>query len=307
MNVRTKTPAVRATPAAADSRIVRACEILRENPSESWPLARLAQRVGLSPYHLQRRFKAVVGVSPKAFLAAERIRVLKRQLRDGKTVIAASQDAGFSSSSRLQQTAERQLGMTPLTYRKGGEGERLSYASDETPLGTLLVAATDRGICSVTLGSKVAELLAGLEREFPEAEISPMPPRLRQQFSAWMHRLRSYLQGREATLGLPVDLRGTAFQLSVWQYLQKIPYGSVVTYAELARQVGRPRAVRAVANACAHNQVALVVPCHRVVRGDGAMGGYRWGVQRKRALLGMESAAAAGKLRPGDAAAPGRS
>jgi AraC family transcriptional regulator, regulatory protein of adaptative response / methylated-DNA-[protein]-cysteine methyltransferase len=307
MNVRSEPPFAPVASSGADPRIVRACEVLRRHPEESWPLARLAKRVGLSPSHLQRRFKAVVGVSPRAFQAAERLRVLKRQLRDGKPVMAASQDAGFSSSSRLQQTVDRQLGMTPRAYRRGGEGESVSYASEATPLGTLLIAATDRGLCSVQLGNSVDELLAALRREFPAAEISPMPSRLQPQFASWMQRLRGYIEGRKVTLGLPLDLRGTAFQLSVWHYLQTIPYGAVATYSDVARQIGRPRAIRAVANACAGNQVALVIPCHRVVRGDGSMGGYRWGVQRKQALLGMESAGAKRSVRQNAAMAPARS
>jgi AraC family transcriptional regulator of adaptative response/methylated-DNA-[protein]-cysteine methyltransferase len=197
--------------------------------------------------------------------------------------------------------------MTPRAYRRGGEGEVVSYATAATDLGTLLVAATDRGLCSVQFGSQTNELLANLRREFPAAQVSPMPAGQAPQFEAWMRQLRRHLQGLEVTLALPLDLRGTAFQLAVWRYLQKIPYGSVVTYGAIAQQLGRPRAVRAVANACAGNRIAVLIPCHRVVRGDGSMGGYRWGVRRKRALLEVESAAAGRGLKPNDAMAPARS
>ncbi|MFO1427538.1 MAG: methylated-DNA--[protein]-cysteine S-methyltransferase [Steroidobacteraceae bacterium] len=278
--------------AGADPRIARACELLAQRADEPWPLTRLARAVGLSPFHLQRRFKAEVGVSPKAFHAAQRVGEFKRRLRAGGRVTDALHAAGFSSTSRAYEAVDRRLGMTPLAYRGGGAGERISFAVGSTVQGPLLIAATDRGICSIQFGSDAGRLERLLRAEFPAAAIEPMPPGRRADFEAWMNHLDAHLEGREPRLDLPLDLRGTAFQVAVWRCLQQVPYGSVLSYAQLAQRLGRPSATRAVAGACARNRIALAVPCHRIVRGDGGLGGYRWGVQRKRALLAAEAGTA---------------
>lgn len=254
-------------------------------------LADLARRTGYSPFHLQRSFKAIVGSTPKEYQTAARLRTLKRELRNDAQVSDAIYEAGFGSGSRVYEKADGQLGMTPGEYRSGGKGLTISYASAQSPLGLLMIGATDRGICFLQFGESREKLAAELERQFPAAAVRAMPASHAPELEAWMAALNRHLRGLEPRLDLPLDVRGTAFQLIVWRYLQKLPYGEVRSYAEVAEAIGRRSAARAVARACAGNNVALLIPCHRVVRGTGELGGYRWGVQRKRVLLDTERAA----------------
>jgi AraC family transcriptional regulator, regulatory protein of adaptative response / methylated-DNA-[protein]-cysteine methyltransferase len=261
------------------------------NPEQPFRLSELAARTGYSAFHLQRSFKATIGSTPKEYQTAARLRSFKRELRNDAPVSEAIYHAGFGSGSRVYEKADGQLGMTPSEYRSGGEGLTIGYASGRTPLGLMMIGATDRGICFLQFGDADEPLRAELARQFSAASIQPMPATHQEQFDSWMAALNRHLRGIEPRLDLPLDVRGTAFQLIVWRYLQKLPYGEVRSYSEVAAAIGRPRAVRAVAGACAANKIALLIPCHRVVRGTGELGGYRWGIQRKRVLLDTERAA----------------
>jgi AraC family transcriptional regulator of adaptative response/methylated-DNA-[protein]-cysteine methyltransferase len=254
-------------------------------------LEQLSARSGLSPFHLQRSFKAAVGVTPKEYVEGCRLAALKEKLRSGHTVTDAIYEAGFGSSSRVYERVDTRLGMIPSEYRAGGKGVRISYVTVESPLGRMMVGATDRGLCFIQFAESEPELLAQLRKEYPAAELQPMQQPWSQQFRLWMRSLDRHLQGAEPGLDLPVEVRATAFQLKVWKFLQTIPYGSVHSYAEVAAAIGQPGATRAVASACARNTVAIVIPCHRVIRGDGTLGGYRWGLARKRTLIDQERAA----------------
>ena len=275
-------------------RMQKLCRYIESHAHEPLTLRILSRLAHLSPFHLQRSFKSVVGVTPKQYAEACRMKSLKQKLRGGRTVTEAVYDAGFGSGSRVYERVDTRLGMTPRQYRKGGAGVEISYASSPTPLGTMMIAATDRGLCSLQFGESETELRARLAKEYPAAKLSPMPPKRKGQFAEWIRALSRYLKGSDTALDLPLDVRGTAFQMKVWSYLQRIPYGEVQSYSEVAAGIGRPQAVRAVGSACAGNEVALVIPCHRVIRGDGGLGGYRWGLHRKRALIERERAVRAG-------------
>lgn len=279
------------TAADRQARIEDLCRYIRAHADERLCLAALAARAALSPQHLQRSFKAATGVTPRQYAEACRLARLKQRLRDTGSVAEAIYDAGFGSPSRVYERIGTRLGMTPRQYREGGRGLILSYALSDTPLGLLMIAATDRGLCFVQFGDSAEALRERLAREYPGAQIRPMEPAAQPQFLEWMRALAHYLQGARPRLDLPLDLAGTAFQMKVWVYLQRIPYGELRSYAQVAAAIGRPEAVRAVGSACAANRVGILVPCHRVLRGDGGLGGYRWGVERKRALIGLESAA----------------
>lgn len=288
-------------PSAAMAATVHA--LMREieaDPSRPLQLADLARRSGYSAAHLQRGFTAVAGSSPKAFQTAARMRLVKRSLRSPGSVTDAINTAGFGSSSRLYEKTEAVLGMTPTQYRRGGAGLSIRWATGETPRGRVLIGATDRGICWLAFGSSQGALLEELQREFPAAHLEPMPRASRPVFRRWMTALNDHLAGKLRHFDLPLDLHGSAFQLLVWRYLRTIPHGAVASYAEVAAGIDRPQAARAVARACAGNRVAVLVPCHRVVRGDGNLSGYRWGKARKRALLEAErrSQTDAGRQRP---------
>jgi AraC family transcriptional regulator of adaptative response/methylated-DNA-[protein]-cysteine methyltransferase len=265
---------------------VRACRAIEAREEGAPSLADLAAELGVSPHHLQRTFKSLTGVTPHQYAAALRARRLKSLLRAGEGVAAALYEAGYGSSSRLYEASDAQLGMTPATYRRGGRGMEIRYALLACPLGRLLVAATARGVCAVELGDDDETLAAALAAEYPAARIE----RGDGEFTGWVRPIAEYLAGgREGRgLDLPLDVQATAFELRVWEALRRIPYGETRTYGEVAAALGAPRAARAVARACAANPAALVTPCHRVVRADGAPGGYRWGEARKRALLEME-------------------
>ncbi|MBI1777646.1 MAG: bifunctional DNA-binding transcriptional regulator/O6-methylguanine-DNA methyltransferase Ada [Proteobacteria bacterium] len=265
------------------ARIAKACRVLDE-ADEPMTLAALGRKVGIAPHHLQRLFTRVVGVSPRAYWDARRLRRLKGELRAGESVTSALYGAGYGSSSRLYEKSGASLGMTPARYRQGGAGERVTYAIVASQLGRLLVAATARGVAMVALGESDRRLEAELAAELPGALLARDDSGL----GAWVGPLVKHLAGKLPHLDLPVDVRATAFQRQVWEALRTIPTGTTTTYRDLARQIGQPSAARAVARACATNPVAVVVPCHRVVRGDGALGGYRWGMERKQALLERE-------------------
>ncbi len=266
------------------------CRYIEQHADQALTLETLGKRVHLSPFHLQRRFKDATGVTPKQFIDACRLRKLRQDLRDGAAVTRAIQDAGYGSASRVYERAVTRLGMTPKQYRAGGAGIAISYASAPTELGLLMMGATDRGLCFVQFGDSEAALLARLRAEYPSAELAAMDDAMRPPFKHWMATLAEHLKGKAPSRALPLDLRGTAFQLRVWQHLQQIPSGELRSYSELAAAIGQPRAVRAVASACAANRVALLVPCHRVIRGDGSLGGYKWGLERKRILIDQERA-----------------
>ncbi len=272
-------------PPEAVRAVRRAVAFLEAHADTSVPLATLARVAGLSPFHFQRTFKKLVGVTPKKYADAQRADRLKALLKDGAPVASASFEAGYGSSSRAYAVAPRHLGTTPARYARGGKGLHVRFATVATPLGRLLVGATDRGVCFVTLGDSDRALETNLRREYPEALIEKAPAAL----TEWTERIARSLAESVDLSSIPLDLRATTFQRRVFEALRRIPRGETRSYAQLAEAIGRPTAVRAVASACARNPVALVVPCHRIVRSDGATGGYRWGEERKRALLEKES------------------
>jgi AraC family transcriptional regulator of adaptative response/methylated-DNA-[protein]-cysteine methyltransferase len=266
--------------------IQRACDIIRANPEERHTLGALAGRVGLSRFHFQRAFTRVVGISPRAFADACRLGQVKTALKKGERVTPALYDAGYGSSSRLYERAGSALGMTPATYRKGAPGVEIDFTIADSPLGRLLLAATARGVCRVMIGDDDRALENDLRDEYPNAVVRKNDRIL----SAQVRTLLDHLRGRSPHADLPLDVRATAFQWRVWRQLQAIPYGETRTYRQVAVSIGKPTATRAVARACATNPVALVIPCHRVVRTDGSIGGYRWGISRKEILLKKERA-----------------
>src|ERR1700678_200176 len=261
-----------------------------ENADEPMPLARLARQAHLSPAHLQRRFKAVLGVSPKAYQDAARLKRLKSGLKSGHSVLDSIADAGFQSTSRVYAAPTRNLVMPPSAYRAGGAGETIAYACRDTALGPLLMAATERGVCFAQFGKSESALEAQLGSEFPRATLLASDMADSPKLGAWIKAFEAHIAGTAPRPDLPLDLRGTAFQIRVWRFLLQVPEGDVISYGELARDIGSPRAVRAAASACAANRIAVLVPCHRVLRGDGGLGGYRWGLERKRALIDRERA-----------------
>lgn len=261
------------------------CRIIEENQGEPITLAKLSGHVGVSAFHLQRTFKSIMGITPRDYAETCRVNRFKQGVRKGEAITNAMYDAGYGSSSRLYESASSQLGMTPATYGKGGRGAVINYAIAETPLGRLLVAATDKGVCSVMLGDSDSALKADLLKEFPAAEIRPDEKPLRTSVNAIVEHLKS----KSPRIDLPLDIQSTAFQRQVWEQLRAIPYGQTHSYSEVAQAIGQQKAVRAVARACATNPVALVIPCHRVIREDKSLGGYRWGLERKKKLLEREA------------------
>ena len=286
----------RAGATSAEHKISQARTYLEAHADEPLTLADLAQVVGMSSHHLQRTFKRMVGVSPKQYVAALRADRLKTHLRAGATVSRATFEAGYGASSRAYDAAADRLGMTPAAYRRGGQGVRIRFMTAQTAFGRLLVAATDRGVCAVTLGDDDTQLERALADEYPNATRSRVETADavgNEDLRGWLESVSSHLAGALPTLAVPLDAAGTPLQERVWRELQRIPYGQTRSYSEVAAAVGAPGAVRTVASACARNRVALVVPCHRVVRKNGALGGYRWGVERKQRLLRQERGFAA--------------
>jgi AraC family transcriptional regulator of adaptative response/methylated-DNA-[protein]-cysteine methyltransferase len=264
------------------------CRYIEDNLESPLTLSALGECLGVSPPHLQRTFKRLTGISPRQYADACRLGRLKSRLKTRRTVTMALYEAGYGSSSRLYERAASQLGMTPATYQRGGPAMQIRYTLVSCPLGRLLLAATERGVCALYLGDADKPLEFALGAEYPKAEIQRDDAALK----PWLGALLEHLNGQRPHLKLPLDVQATAFQWRVWQELQAIPYGSTRTYSEIARALGEPTAARAVARACATNPVSVVIPCHRVVREDGSLGGYRWGLHRKQALLEREQASA---------------
>jgi AraC family transcriptional regulator, regulatory protein of adaptative response / methylated-DNA-[protein]-cysteine methyltransferase len=268
--------------------IGRACALIRAR--DALPsLAELANAAGISPFHFHRVFKEITGTTPREWGKAHRLDRFAARLDSGESVADAVYAAGFGASSRAYEAAPTGLGMTPAARRHGGRGETIRFTTVRTALGWALVAATNRGICMTALGDERASLEGELRRRFPAALIWPADAAL----TAWAEQIVSFITRPDKELDLPLDIRGTAFQAQVWRALQKIPPGRTATYSEIAAALGRPKSVRAVAQACASNKLAVLVPCHRVVRSDGELAGYRWGIERKRALIARERDAAA--------------
>lgn len=247
-------------------------------------LAQLAQQAGMSPYHFQRVFKAVAGISPKAYHKALQARRMTVALQSAPSVTAAIHDAGFNSSGRFYETAPARLGMSPGSYRKGGAGEHIRYAVEPCALGWIIVAATRQGLCAIEFGDAPQALAERIRSRFPQAGFEPADD----VFKHWVSQVLGYLEQPRGVLDLPLDVQGTIFQQRVWQALRAIPAGQTASYGEIAARIGQPKAHRAVAHACACNPVAVAIPCHRAVRADGSLAGYRWGILRKRELLRRE-------------------
>jgi len=282
-------PCKRCTPqkavprSAATEAVAKACGLIEaaEHPPS---LQELADAVGLSPHYLHRVFKRIVGITPKQYGAEKRMERVRASLQREETVTEALYSAGFESSSRFYETAAASLGMKPTQYRRGGDGVMITFAVAESYLGWVLVAATDQGICRIDFDDSVDALQSRLAASFPQARLLGDVP----EFAATITQVLSFLERPEQGLELPLDVQGTAFQRRVWAALQELPAGSTASYSDVASRIGKPKAARAVARACAANRIAAAIPCHRVVRSDGALGGYRWGLERKRALLDRE-------------------
>lgn len=265
--------------------VAKACRIIEENEEEP-SLEELAEAVGLSPSYFHRVFKAATGLTPKGYAAADRAKKVRKGLATGNRVTEAIYDAGFNSSGRFYEKSTGMLGMTPTQYRSGGTNEEIKFAVGETSLGAILVATSKKGVAAILLGDDPDKLVRDLQDRFPKARLIGADS----EYEALIARVVGFVENPHIGLDLPLDVRGTAFQRRVWQALQEIPIGQRISYAELARRIGSPNAVRAVAGACAANDLAVAIPCHRVVRNDGALSGYAWGVERKKALLDREAA-----------------
>ena len=276
------------------AQITQACRAI-ESAERVPSLATLAAQAGMSAWHFHRVFKGVTGLTPRAYARAQLARRARRELARADSVTDALYDAGYNSSGRFYADADARLGMTPSTYRAGGAAARIRFAVGECSLGSILVAATGRGICAILLGDDPEMLARRLQDEFPNAELIGGDA----DFERLVARVVGFVEQPALGLDLPLDVRGTAFQQRVWQALRALPAGTTASYTEIARRIGAPRAARAVAQACAANRVAVAIPCHRVVRNDGALSGYRWGVERKAALLAAERRNPGAALRPG--------
>ncbi|HEX4612975.1 MAG TPA: bifunctional DNA-binding transcriptional regulator/O6-methylguanine-DNA methyltransferase Ada [Urbifossiella sp.] len=278
-------PAEESPPDRQRDAVAEACRLIAaaEEPPD---LGTLAAAAGMSRFHFHRVFKRLTGVTPKAYAAAERGRRVREGLAAGATVTEAAVGAGFRSGGRFYAAAPGQLGMTPSAYRAGGSGEAIRFAVGESSLGSVLVAATEKGVCAVFLGSDPDALARALQDRFPNATLGAADA----AFDVWVAKVVALVEAPAGALDLPLDLRGTAFQVRVWEALTRIPAGSTATYTEIAERIGRPTAARAVAQACGANPVAVAIPCHRVIRTDESLSGYRWGVERKAALLAREGA-----------------
>ena len=268
--------------------LVAIARYIETHADDRLTLASLSAKADLSPSRFQKKFKAAFGVSPKEYQDAARLDSFKNALKDGDNVTGAIFSAGFGSTSRVYGEAARNMGMTPAAYRAGGEGEKICYAYRETALGPMMMAATARGVCFAQFGEGLEALLDQLRSEFPQAELAESAAQNGPELDGWIDSLDEHLGQNAPRPDLPLDLRGTAFQLKVWRFLLSVDDGEVLSYGELAKGIGKPKAVRAAASACGANRVGVLVPCHRVLRGNGELGGYRWGVERKRTLLDME-------------------
>ncbi len=278
-------PQSETVPNTAKLKVLAVCRYIEAQVDYIPTLSELSSQVGMSPSYLQKIFKQIIGVSPFQYADALRNQRLKQRLQSGEEIAHAIYDTGYGSSSRLYEKAPKQLGMTPKTYQQAGKTISIVYAIAPCPLGYLLVATTEKGICAVKLGDEAAKLEQILNQEFHQAHIM----RDDHTHKEWIQAILDLIAGDETHLDLPLDVRGTAFQKQVWQALQKIPYGETRTYTDIACDIAKPHAVRAVGNACGANPIALIVPCHRVLRSDGSLGGYHWGIERKQKLLMQES------------------
>jgi AraC family transcriptional regulator of adaptative response/methylated-DNA-[protein]-cysteine methyltransferase len=263
--------------------VEKVCRYIDSHPDQPATLEALSRVIGLSPFHLHRSFKALTGITPRAYADSRRLQALKAGLRDGHSVTRSLYDAGYGSSSRLYEGASSKLGMTPARYGKQGSGIAIRYTIAQTAIGQMLLAATAKGVCSVQFSESEKLLESELHKEYPRAEIT----RSDKGLARWVHAIQGRIRGQKGHM-LPLDIRATAFQRLVWEQLRTIPYGSTRSYSEVAKRIGRPKAARAVARACATNPIAVAIPCHRVVRENGDAGGYRWGIDRKRKLLDLE-------------------
>ena len=282
-------PCLRCAPQVAGydprlEKVRKAVRHIEEHADENPTLAELGRSVGVSPHHLQRTFKAALGVSPRQYLESLKAQNYKDLLKNGRDLAGAGYEAGYGSSRGVYEGASRYLGMTPAAYKKGGEGVSIRYGITTCRLGRLLVAATGKGVCRVSIGERIGELAADLKNEYYHANLMRSDDELKE----YLNVVARLAEGDPPSESLPLDVRASAFQCRVWERLKSIPPGKTMTYKEIAEDLGLPNGARAVGSACARNPVALLVPCHRVVRGDGALAGYRWGVERKRKLLDME-------------------
>jgi AraC family transcriptional regulator, regulatory protein of adaptative response / methylated-DNA-[protein]-cysteine methyltransferase len=264
--------------------VQRICQYINSNLDEKLTLANLSQQAGLSPFHFQRTFKRVLGISPRQYIETRRLEKLKRSLNRGETVTSALYDAGFTSRSRLYEGPQSQLGVHPGLFRRGGEGLQIRYTIVDSPVGRLLLGATQNGVCAVCMGASDEAVEAALREDYYAAGVQRDDASMKD----WVGHFSRYFEGHEFPRNLPIDVQATAFQWKVWKHIQAVPYGETASYTKIAEQIGKPRAVRAVANACANNHVALIVPCHRIVGSKGELRGYRWGVKRKQTILSME-------------------
>jgi AraC family transcriptional regulator, regulatory protein of adaptative response / methylated-DNA-[protein]-cysteine methyltransferase len=268
--------------------IIETARYIEANSSEQLTLTHLAQRVGMTPARFRKTFRKTFAVTPGEYQDAARLKGFKKSLQSGSGVTDAIFAAGFGSTSRVYGESARNIGMTPSAYRAGATGEQIHHVCRQTVIGSLMIAATDRGVCFAQFGEYETELLRLLKTEFPNATLLPSSAQSSSLLDDWVEALGVHLTEDAPRPDLPLDLRGTAFQIKVWRYLLGVPEGDVISYGELAAGIDRPKAVRAAASACAANRIAVLVPCHRVLRGDGNLGGYRWGLERKRLLIDAE-------------------
>lgn len=268
--------------------LLRVCRYINDKTDQNLKIEELARAVDLSQHQLHRLFKKYLALTPKKFIDQSKLSHLKKRLRDSESVTNAIFDAGFDSMSVIYGRLDSHLGMTPKAYRHGGQSIDISFAIGNTPLGKMAIGATDKGLCYLQFADTEIELLEQLTKEYPQASIEPMNKDGQQQFEQWMQLVNLYLQGANQQLDIPEDIQGTAFQKKVWDFLKQIPYGELMSYQEVAEAIGKPKATRAVASACARNQLGLLIPCHRVIRSNGELGGYRWGLSRKRSIIDLE-------------------
>jgi AraC family transcriptional regulator, regulatory protein of adaptative response / methylated-DNA-[protein]-cysteine methyltransferase len=266
----------------------RICHAIAEHDEEPLTLKTLSEETGVSAHHLQRTFKDVMGITPRQYAESHRLKQFKSNVKRGSSVTEAMYDAGYGSSRGLYEKSAEQLGMTPATYGRGGRGMHIIYTIADSRLGRILVAATERGVCSVTLGDSDSELVGALFAEYPHASIDSKDTVISPSLNLWLSKVLEQVEGRVPRADLPLDIQATAFQWRVWEELRRIPRGATRSYQEIAAAIGKPKAVRAVARACAGNHVAVIIPCHRVIRADAQLGGYRWGLDRKKKLLQSE-------------------
>ena len=275
------------------TRLINIARYIEENAEQTLTLATLAHQMNLSPSRFQRLFKQAIGVSPKVYQDAIRMDHFKHSLQQGSDISGAIYAAGYGSISRVYGEATRSMGMTPKAYRAGAEGEQISYATTITSLGPMAMAATKKGVCFVQFGDTQTVLIGQLKDEFPNANITESTAQDTPELNAWINALDQHISANAPRPDIPLDIRGTAFQMKVWQFLLSVRDGTVLSYSELAAAIDKPKAVRAVASACGKNRIGVLIPCHRVLRSDGGMGGYRWGLERKHALLGKEKSSTA--------------